>query len=131
MVTMSVLSLIGYIAGVIGFLATLVSAYLVTRSTATKTTIQSQKDLIETLVQSKDQAHEQIEDLHKKHIESTRAISNLQGQIDVLKNIPLKDISADLKTIASDQKVIATETKQTAQTQRDIIKILKPAGAAG
>lgn len=133
MVTMSILALIGYIAGALGFVATLAAAIVIVRATAAKTTIESQKELINTLLAGKEEQKEQIADLHQKHIASTAAIGNLQGQIDVLKNIPLKEISEDMKKLsqnqtklAQDQKTIATETSKTASTQRDIIKLLKP-----
>lgn len=130
---MSILALIGYIAGALGFVATMAAAVVIVRATASKTTIESQKELITTLLAGKEEQKDQIADLHAKHVESIKMIGNLQGQIDVLKNIPLKEISDDLKklsqnqtTIAQDQKIIATETGKTASTQRDIIRLLKP-----
>ncbi len=133
MISMSILALIGYIAGALGFVATLAAAVVIVRATASKTTIESQKELIATLLAGKEEQKDQIQDLHQKHITSIAAIGNLQGQLDVLKNIPLREISEDLKKlsenqtlIANDQKIIATETGKTATTQRDIIKLLKP-----
>lgn len=131
MISMSILSLVGYIAGVVGFIATIVAAYLVTRSTTTKVTIESQKELIATLMAGKDEQKDQIAELHDKHAQSVQAIGNLQGQIDVLKNIPLKEIAADLHQISKDQKSIAeqttkiaTETGKTARTQKDILDLM-------
>lgn len=128
---MSILSLVGYIAGVVGFIATIVAAYLVTRSTTTKVTIESQKELITTLLAGKDEQKDQILQLHQKHSESVRMIGNLQGQLDILKDIPLKDISADLKIISKDQKSIVetqkqivTETGRTTRTQKDILDLM-------
>lgn len=133
MITMSILALIGYIAGAIGVVTTLTAAVVIVRATASKTTIESQKELIATLLASKEEQKDQIADLHAKHVESVKMIGNLQGQIDVLKNVPLKEISEDMKKlsqnqtkIANDQKTIASETQKTASTQRDIIKLLKP-----
>lgn len=131
MISMSILSLIGYIAGAVGFIATIVAAYLVTKSTTTKVTIESQKELISTLMAGKDEQRDQIQQLHDKHAESVLAIGNLQGQIDVLKNIPLKEIAADLHQISKDQKEIATQTTKiaaesgkTAKTQKDILDLM-------
>jgi hypothetical protein len=128
---MSILAFIGYIAGVVGFVATIVAAYLVTKSTTTKVTIESQKELINTLIAGKDEQKDQIAELHNKHAESVKAIGNLQGQIDVLKNIPLKEISQDLRIISRDQAKIATETQKiatesakTAKTQKDILDLM-------
>lgn len=131
MVSMSILSLIGYIAGAVGFIATIVAAYLVTKSTTTRVTIESQKELINTLVAGKDEQKQQIAELHQKHAESVQAIGNLQGQIDVLKNIPLKEIAEDLSQLSKDQKKIAeqttkiaSETGKTAKTQKDILDLM-------
>ncbi len=48
----------------------------------TKATIQSQKELIETLTA-------QVNELRNLHIENEKAISELQGQVSVYKEIPL------------------------------------------
>lgn len=128
---MSILAFIGYIAGAVGFVATIVAAYLITRSTTTKVTIESQKELINTLLAGKDEQKDQIAELHNKHAESVKAIGNLQGQIDVLKNIPLKEIAADLHQLSKDQKTIAqettkiaTESGKTAKTQKEILELM-------
>lgn len=118
MVTMSILALIGYIAGVLGFVATLVAAVVVVRSSATKQTISSQKELIDTLIAGKEEQKGQIADLQHKHNESTKSIAALQGQVDILKNIPLKEISGDLSAITKEMRGIA-------DTQRQIVQILK------
>ena len=131
MISMSILALVGYIAGVVGFIATIVAAYLVTKSTTTKVTIESQKELITTLMAGKDEQKDQIAQLHQKHAESVQAIGNLQGQLDILKDIPLKKIASDLTQLSKDQKTIAeqttkiaTETGNTAKTQKDILNLM-------
>jgi phage I-like protein len=131
MINMSIFAFIGYIAGVVGFIATTVAAYLVTKSTTTKVTIESQKELINTLIAGKDEQKDQIAELHNKHAESVKAIGNLQGQIDILKNIPLKEIAADLNQLSKDQKIIAQETTKiasesgkTAKTQKEILELM-------
>lgn len=121
MVSMSILSLIGYIAGAVGFLAVIASAIVVTRSATSKQTIDSQKDLIDTLIKGKDEQKDQIADLLGKHIESTKAIAGLQGQVDVLKNIPLKEISGDLKSISAGMNSLSTN-------QKEIVQLLKANG---
>lgn len=103
--------MVGYVAGAMGFVAFMVSAFIVAKSATKDTTINSQKELIDTLMAAKEEQKEQINDLIQKHTESTAAIANLQGQVDVLKNIPLKEISTDMREIA--------------HTQREIVKMLK------
>lgn len=128
---MSILALIGYVAGAFGLIATIVAAYLVTRSTTTKVTIESQKELIATLLAGKDEQKDQILQLHQKHADSIQMIGNLQGQLDILKDIPLKKIASDLNQLSKDQKVIAqettkiaSETGKTAKTQKDILDLM-------
>lgn len=107
LVTMSVFDVVGCIAGSIGFIATIAASVVVTKSAATKQTILTQKELIDTLVKNKDEQKDQIADLQMKHIESVRALSALQGQVDVLKNIPLKEISTDMKSIAGQMETLS------------------------
>lgn len=121
MITMTWFSLIGYIAGAFGLIAVIASAMVVTKATTSRQTIDSQKDLIDTLIKGKDEQKGQIQDLHEKHIESTKAIAGLQGQVDVLKNIPLKEISSDLKSISVGMNSLSTN-------QKEIVELLKANG---
>lgn len=107
-VLMEIFSFLGSAFGVVTLIA---GSILIIKARANTTTIESQKELINTLMIVKDEQKEQIKDLNEKHLESTKAIANLQGQLDSMKNIPLKEIAEDMKTIAT--------------TQRDIIELLK------
>lgn len=70
----------------------------------TKATIQSQKELIETLTT-------QVNELRNLHIENEKAISELQGQVSVYKELPLNQLSTSMAEIA--------------KTQKDILRLLK------
>ncbi len=70
----------------------------------TKATIQSQKELIETLTA-------QVNELRNLHIENEKAISELQGQVSVYKELPLNQLSTSMAEIA--------------KTQKDILRLLK------
>lgn len=70
----------------------------------TKATIQSQKELIETLTA-------QVNELRSLHIENEKAISELQGQVSVYKELPLNQLSTSMAEIA--------------KTQKDILRLLK------
>ena len=70
----------------------------------TKATIQSQKELIETLTT-------QVNELRNLHIENEKAISELQGQVSVYKELPLNQLSISMAEIA--------------KTQKDILRLLK------
>ena len=71
----------------------------------TKATIQSQKELIETLTA-------QVNELRSLHIENEKAISELQGQVSVYKELPLNQLSTSMAEIAKVQKDILRLLKQ-------------------
>lgn len=71
----------------------------------TKATIQSQKELIETLTT-------QVNELRNLHIENEKAISELQGQVSVYKELPLNQLSTSMAEIAEAQKDILRLLKQ-------------------
>lgn len=71
----------------------------------TKATIQSQKELIETLTA-------QVNELRNLHIENGKAISELQGQVSVYKELPLNQLSTSMAEIAKAQKDILRLLKQ-------------------
>lgn len=71
----------------------------------TKATIQSQKELIETLTT-------QVNELRNLHIENEKAISELQGQVSVYKELPLNKLSISMAEIAKAQKDILRLLKQ-------------------
>lgn len=70
--------------------------YAVFKNSTVKETIRNQKELIELLTT-------QVNELRTLHLENEKAIAKLSGQIDVYKEIPLKDISTSLKTISENQ----------------------------
>lgn len=50
----------------------------------------------------------------KKHVENERAIANLQGQLDTLKDIPLQQIAASLESISnSNAKILSALVRET------------------
>lgn len=103
---MQSLVVIGYIAGAFGVVATLGSMYVVWRGSAGRATYEAQRELISTLITAKEEQAAQITELSNKHDDSVKAISQMQGQIEVLRNIPLKEISKDLAEVAATQKAI-------------------------
>lgn len=104
---MSILALIGYIAGGFGIIAVVSSAIVVSRSAVVRQTVEGQTELIDTLKNIRAEQKIEIDNLNAKHNESSKAIANMQGQIDVLKNIPLKDIAKDLSSIAGEMAKIS------------------------
>lgn len=114
MIDMTILSLIGYIAGALGLAATIAGALVMVRSTASKQTIDSQRELIDTLSKGKQEQKDQILDLQQKHIGSTKAIADLQGQLTVLKNVPLQQIADDMKSIANQMASMSKNQQQIA-----------------
>lgn len=78
--------------------------YAVFKNSTVKATIQSQKELIETLTK-------QVSELRTLHIENEKAIAKLSGQLEVYKEIPLKDIADTLKLLHEDHKKILKGAK--------------------
>ncbi len=76
--------------------------YAVFKSQTTKQTISSQKELIETLTT-------QIHELRTLHLENEKAIAKLSGQLEVYKEIPLKEIGESLKQLSETQKKILSK----------------------
>lgn len=115
---MEPLAVIGYIAGAFGLVSIIASSVVIVKATTSKTTIVQQNELINVLTQGKAEQKEQITTLQSQHAEAMRAIANMQGQIDVLKNIPLVNIDSTLKEIAkfnrnlsdSNTKILASLT---------------------
>ncbi len=108
---MDALSLIGYIAGVFGLVSVVTASIIIVKSTTSKTTIEQQKELIAVLSQGKAEQNEKIVELQGQHADAMKAISNLQGQVDVLKNIPLVNIDGTLKELAKFNKSIASSNE--------------------
>ena len=65
----------------------------------TKATIQSQKDLIDTL-------STQVTQLRTLHIENEKAIAELKGQVSVYKELPLSQMSDSMAELVKAQKDI-------------------------
>lgn len=87
------------IEGVI-VLAGVASVFMaVLRSNTTKQTIQSQKELIDTLTV-------QVNELRKLHEENSKEIGRLIGQVEVYKELPLSTIAASMETIVKTQEKI-------------------------
>lgn len=75
------------------------------KNATTKTTISSQKDLIETL-------SGQIAELRNMHIQNEKAIAKLSGQVSVYKELPLAEMAKSMQAIAA--------------SQTEILKLIKP-----
>ena len=94
---MEVTQYISFAIGLIGFMAVLVAAFIVAKSSATKQTITTQNDLINAL-------STKVQILEKE-------VLRLSSEVEVVRDLPLKDI-------ASNQAKIV-------KTQEEIIKIIK------
>lgn len=71
-------------------------AWVLFKSSTTKATIQSQKDLIDTL-------NTQVSQLRTLHTENEKAISELKGQVSVYKELPLSELAASMRDMAKVQ----------------------------
>ena len=88
---------------VIGGIAAVI--YAVFKNSTVKQTINSQKELIETLTA-------QVTELRTLHIENEKAIAQLTGEINVYKELPLKELAKSMQTIVATQEKILKELKK-------------------
>lgn len=117
------LTFIGYTAGVFGLIAVLASAFVVYRSTITKTTISEQKGLIEILTHSRNESDKKVGRLEIESVSLSKSLHTMQGQIDLLKDIPLATIDLSLKELAKLNKEQADSNYQILQTLKKTAKI--------
>jgi len=84
--------------------------YAVFKNSTVKATIQSQKELIETLTA-------QVKELRNLHISNEKDIAELRGQVSVYKELPLKELAESMDSIAKTQDKILTQLKKTQNRQ--------------
>lgn len=110
-----ILVVTGEVIGVILALAGLIALVLVaTRRNVDKEVQKNQDTLIQTLKDRLDIVESENKELKKSHIDNARSIGDLQGQIKVLRDIPLKEIAVSMAKVA--------------ESQEHIIKLLKDNG---
>lgn len=90
----------------------IVSSFLAIKSQIPKQTIQNQKELIETYEKRLKALEDQSEQDKKQHIENVKAIAELQGQINVYKELPLQQMADSMREIAQTNKKILTLIKE-------------------
>lgn len=106
---MDPLSIIGYIALVIGAILTIFSRL-------PKQTIENQKDLIETYEKRLKALEDQSAEDRKNHLEQVKAIADLQGQIKVYKELPLQEMATAMQEISRVNKGIAESNTEILRT---------------
>lgn len=87
--------------------------YAVFKNSTVKATIQSQKDLIETL-------SGQVSELRKLHIENEKAISELKGQVSVYKELPLQELATSMQEVSITQKKILESLNKVRINRRTV-----------
>jgi hypothetical protein len=118
MVVMNVWSMIGYVLGSLGIISAVAAAVVVARSSTTRAIAAGQKDLIE--LQDK-----KLTLLQAQFLDSSNKIADLQGQVSTLRDMPLKEIAADLKIIAAGMQTMAADQKLTAAHQDEITRMIR------
>lgn len=79
---------------------------LAVRKNVSKETLSAQNELISTLKTRVDVVEAENKELKASHIESVRRIGELEGQINNLKTLPLKQIADSLKATSKTQEHI-------------------------
>lgn len=101
----------------------IVSSVLAIRSQIPKQTIQNQKELIETYEKRLKALEDEEKANKKQHIENVKAIAELQGQINVYKELPLQSLADSMKEISATQHLILSalqapqKVEETVQTK--------------
>lgn len=90
----------------------IISSILAIRSQIPKQTIANQKELIETYEKRLKALEDQAELDKKQHLENVKAIAELQGQINVYKELPLQQMADSMREIAQTNKKILTLIKE-------------------
>lgn len=103
-----------------GYISLVVGAVLVLMSKVKTDNLNDLKERVEILEKEREDAREQ-------HIENQRAISNLEGQLNTYKEIPLKSIASSLealpKIVDSNSRILETlqGSAVIAATDRDAL----------
>ena len=84
--------------------------YAVFKNTTVKATIQSQKELIDTLTA-------QVSELRQLHIANEKSIAELKGQVSVYKELPLKELADSMESITKTQNKILEQLKKNTGKQ--------------
>lgn len=93
------LAITGYIAGVFGFIATLVAGVVVVRSSAIKQTIKIQDGLITAL-------SKEVEVLKQGNLDNQKRILDLEKEVEVFKTLPLAELVKTMIAVNEDTKKI-------------------------
>lgn len=96
-----------------GYIALVFSAGLTVFSQLPKQTIKNQKDVIESYEKRLQTLEDQKDEDRKQHIESIKAIAELQGQINVYKELPLQEMAAAMHEISVSNKEILNTLKRS------------------
>lgn len=94
------------IFSIIGFISLVLGAILSVISRIPGQTIKNQKTLIDTYEKRIKALEDQSSEDHKQYIENIKAIAELQGQINVYKELPLQQMADYMKDISATNKKI-------------------------
>lgn len=105
-------------------IAVIAIAIVYVRSRIPKQTIEEQGKLIAALQLRIETMAEENKSLYQKHIDNEKAISDLQGQIKVYKELPLKDIALSLKALegipGEFERITQANTRQILSAVRNV-----------
>ena len=87
-------------------------AVLYVKSKAPKQTIEQQTVLISTLKERVEALEDEAKMCNENHLQSVARIKELEGRVDELRNIPLKEISKNQKDMLALQKEILDILKE-------------------
>lgn len=103
-------------------IAVIAIAVVYVRSRIPKQTIEEQGKLIAALQLRIETMAEENKSLYQKHIDNEKAISDLQGQIKVYKELPLNDIADSLKELRTLKNIPIEFERITRKNTKEILK---------
>ena len=98
---------IGLVQNIVGILIIIATGYYAVKGVKSKVVDKEKDNLIDVLLKSREEQKEELASLGEKHVKSQKDIANLQGQIDTLKTVPLKEISQILTDLKVGQDEIS------------------------
>lgn len=103
----------------------IVMAILYIKSRLPKETIEQQGKLIEVLQKRLDEIISENKSLADKHFENEKGIADLQGQIKVYKELPLRDIARSMKALENLPKEFQRISKINTKEIKDAVHNIK------
>jgi hypothetical protein len=96
------------------FLFLIVATYLIIKTRVPQQTIENQRQLIDTYEKRINALEDELKANHRIQLDNIAAISELQGQVKIYKELPWKELTDGIKEVAESNQMILNELQKTA-----------------